>query len=65
MEWVKITAPLAANIILVMILVYYRLNRRFKKDRKGIGPFLDHNLVEVIIGAVVIPDFAGLVTKLL
>lgn len=58
-----------SNLLLVGLLVYYRMNKRFKKERSnGFWAFLDGNLVELIIAAVLIPDglalMAGLAGKL-
>ncbi len=46
-------------------LIFYRLNKKFKKDRdqvKGFWPglfmFLDTNIVEIICGMVLVPDWS-------
>lgn len=68
----KLTAmllPYAALAFCTGLLVFYRLKRRFGKDRnEGKIAFLDHNLVELLIAAMFIavaaPDWADVLTKL-
>lgn len=61
---------LQAQIELVVVvsgvaaLILYRLKKKFKNEKiKGAWDFLDQNIVEVIIGMVLVPDWS-LILKL-
>ena len=65
-ELITLFLPPVANILMLALLVYYRINKRFKKEQKdGFWAFLDHNLVELIFGAVLVPDLWGQIAKLI
>jgi len=64
-ELITLFLPPVANILMLALLVYYRINKKFKKARDGFWAFLDHNLVEIIFGAVLVPDMWGQIAKLI
>ena len=46
------------TIVGISGLIYYRLNRKFKNEKvAGFWSFLDRNIVEIIIGMTLIPDW--------
>jgi len=50
----------------VALLVWYRQRKRFPKERvKGLFAFLDANMVELIIGAAILPDWLPLIAQVL
>ena len=50
----------------IAILVWYRQHKRFTKERvKGLGAFFDSNIVEIIIGAAILPDWLPLISQVL
>jgi len=58
------------TLAILGLLVYYRMKKRFKQDRKtniglvtGILVFLDHNIVEIIFIGVLIPGLPGIVAQ--
>ena len=62
-EWMPLVEP-GLDLVLVLILVWYRVNKKFKKEPfKGVRGFLDQNMVEIIIGAMVLPDFLAIIAR--
>ncbi len=53
------------NLLMLGLLVWYRMHKRFKKDRDGLWSFLDHNLVELIFAAILVPDMWGQIAALI
>ena len=52
----------AITVVGLSGLIYYRLNRKFKKETvKGFWNFLDRNIVELIIGMTLVPDWKLLI----
>lgn len=50
-------------LLLAGILVLYRLKRRFREDRRGglnVWGFLDHNVVECVLGVAIVPSLMNL-----
>ena len=65
MDWPPFVEPIT-NLLLIGLLVWYRINRKFKKEAvKGVLPFMDRNIVEIIIGAMVVPGVVGVFAKML
>ena len=55
---------LGFNFLMVGLLVYYRLHKRFKKERAANKwELIESNVVEIIIGLIVIPDVVTLLVK--
>ena len=65
MEWTPFVEPIT-NLLLIGLLVWYRINRKFKKEPvKGWKALIDRNMVEIIIGAMVVPGVVGVFAKML
>ena len=65
MEWTPFVEPVT-NLFLIGLLVWYRIHRKFKNETvKGVLPFMDRNIVELIIGAMVVPGVVGVFAKML
>ena len=59
---VGIVAPMVFTLLALWLLVYYRKNRKFPKDRvKTWKGMIESNVIELIFGAVLIPDIAGMI----
>lgn len=58
--------PVATDLILFAMLIYYRIHKKFKQERGGgLGAFLDRNIVELIFGIVLAPGLSDLLVGLL
>lgn len=57
---VELGIPLGEMVIGLLLLIFYRLKKKVK-DKKGEGfyAFLGNNLVELIIAAIVVPEFGS------
>ena len=57
MNWTMLVAGII-TLVGIIGLIYYRLNRKFKNETvTGFWNFLDRNIVELIIGMAIIPDW--------
>jgi hypothetical protein len=61
-----ILVPIAANLLMLAMLIYYRKTRKFREDRiRGLWAFLDANIVELTFFAMLVPDVADVVMSLM
>ena len=69
MTWLELAdmaIPPLTTLVGLGLLVYYRSNRKFKRDKfKGFLEFLDSNIVELIFGAAIVPNFISTIVKMM
>lgn len=54
--YAALVLPMAHSLVLVLLLIGYRLKKRFKeRPINGVWAFADHNIVELILGAILAP----------
>ena len=63
--------PYVFNMFLILTLVWYRIHRPYKKDRYetvglwgGMWMFAGHNIVELILGGMLLPNLANTIVSL-
>lgn len=65
-HWVELGANTIVTIFCISALVSYRKNRKFKQEKvSGFWDFLDRNIVEGILGMVLVPNLAAAIIKIL